>query len=49
MRPLIVDSSMTSMGGTFYPNGDAPITKAQLCDALWEVQDKLRSLGVDMG
>ena len=33
----------------FYPNGDAPITKAQLCDALWEVQDKLRSLGVDMG
>ena len=33
----------------FYPNGDAPITKAQLCDELWEVQDKLRSLGVDMG
>lgn len=21
MRPLIVDSSMTSMGGTFYPTG----------------------------
>ena len=33
----------------FYPNGDAPITKARLCDELWAVKDKLRRLGVDMG
>ncbi len=33
----------------FYPNGEAPITKAQLCDELWAVQEKLRALGVDMG
>ena len=33
----------------FYPNGDAPITKARLCDDLWAVKDKLRRLGVDMG
>lgn len=44
-----LEENTATLHERFYPNGDAPITKAQLCDELWEIQDKQRSLGVDMG